>query len=156
MNYISEVKQKFKTLWLHYLLQGLIAALCMYVIALILGKERMVLVSAMGATTFIVFAMPNGISARCANIIGGHILGFASGAILSWVSIPCEIQYALAIGLVFILMVSLDFEHPPAAGTALAVVHNEVSIEAFATVMISAFILSQAKFILRDKLKDLV
>jgi hypothetical protein len=53
--------------------------------------------------------------------------------------------------------VALDVEHPPAAGTALAVVINEVSpIDAFVIVMISAVILSQCRYFLRHYLRDLV
>ena len=54
------------------------------------------------------------------------------------------------------LMVALDVEHPPAAGTALAVVINEVSMNVFVTIMISALVLSQCRYYLRNQLKDLI
>jgi hypothetical protein len=53
-------------------------------------------------------------------------------------------------------MVALDFEHPPAAGTALAVVINEVSISVFPTIMIAALVLSQCRYYLRHHLKNLI
>ena len=42
----------------------------------------MVIISAMGATSFIVFAMPKTVSAQTKHVIGGHLVGLASGAIL--------------------------------------------------------------------------
>ena len=56
----------------------------------------------------------------------------------------------------FFLMVALDVEHPPAMGTTLAVVINQVSYDAFITIMLSAVILSQCRYYLRNRLKDLV
>ena len=114
------------------------------------------LISAMGATAFIVFAMPKAASAQTRNVIGGHLVGLASGAVFYFTTLPYFIEYPLAVGLAILLMVALDFEHPPAAGTALAVVINEVSFDAFITIMLSAIILSQCRYYLRDYLKDLV
>ncbi len=54
-------------------------------------------------------------------------------------------------------MAALDVEHPPAAGTALAVVINEVyPLDVFVAVMVGAVILSQCRYYLRNHLKDLV
>jgi hypothetical protein len=53
-------------------------------------------------------------------------------------------------------MVALDVEHPPAAGTALAVAINEVSRDAFITIMIAAVVISQCRHYLRRYLKDLI
>jgi CBS-domain-containing membrane protein len=65
-------------------------------------------------------------------------------------------EYPLAVGLAFFLMVALDVEHPPAAGTALAVAIHGVSMDAFVTTMVSAIIVTQVRFYLRGHLKDLV
>jgi CBS-domain-containing membrane protein len=53
-------------------------------------------------------------------------------------------------------MVALDLEHPPSAGTALAVVVSEVSFDVFVAIVISAIVLSQCRYYLRNHLKDLV
>jgi len=153
---MSKIKTKFKQMWKYYLLQGFFAAIVLLVLAVVLGKDKMVLISAMGATTFIVFAMPRTVSAKTKNIVGGHLVGLASGAIFYFTALPYFVEYPLAVGLAFLLMVALDVEHPPAVGTALAVVINEVSLDAFITIMLSAVILSQCRYYLRGFLKDLV
>jgi len=154
----ATIKEKFKKLWKYYLLQSLLAAAALFILVLVLGKEKMVVISAMGATAFIVFAMPTTVSAQTKNVIGGHLVGLASGAIFYFTPLPYySLEYALAVGIAIFIMVALNVEHPPAAGTALAVVINEVSpIDAFVIIMISAVILSQCRYYLRHRLKDLV
>ena len=147
---------KFKKLWIYYILQSLLAAVALFALVLVLGRDRMVVVSAMGATSFIVFALPTTVSAKTRNILGGHLVGLASGAIFYFTALPYFIEYPAAVGIAILLMVALDVEHPPAAGTALAVVINEVSPPVFVTIMTSALILSQCRYYLRHHLKDLV
>jgi CBS-domain-containing membrane protein len=150
------IKDKFRDLWPYYTLQTLIAIFAPLVLVLVLGKDKIVVIIAMGATSFIVFAMPKGISAKTRNILGGHIVGLASGALFHFVTLPYYVSYPLAVGIAMFLMVALDVEHPPAAGTALAVVINEVSPDVFVAIMVSALVLSQCRYYLRHKLKDLV
>jgi CBS-domain-containing membrane protein len=147
---------KFKKLWIYYILQSLLAAIALFAIILILGRDRMVVVSAMGATSFIVFAMPKAVSAKTKNILGGHLVGLASGAIFYFTNLPYFIEYPCAVGIAIFFMVILDVEHPPAAGTALAVVINEVSPPVIVAIMTSSLILSQCRYYLRHHLKDLV
>ena len=152
----STTTGKFKKLWKHYFLQSVLAVAILSILVPILGREKMVLISSMGATTFIVFTMPNTISAKTRNVVGGHLVGLASGAIFYFAALPYFLEYPLAVGIAIFFMVALDVEHPPAAGTALAMVINEVSCNAFVTVMVSALVLSQCRYYLRHYLKDLV
>lgn len=152
----TTIKGKFKRLWKYYLLQSLLASTALAFIVLVLGQEKTVLISAMGATAFIAFAMPATISAQTRNIIGGHLVGLATGAIFYYIDLPYYAGYPLAVGAAIFIMVALDFEHPPAAGTALAVVINEVSYDTAVTIMISAVVLSQCRYYLRSYLKDLI
>jgi CBS-domain-containing membrane protein len=150
------IPNKLKKLWKHYLFQSFLAAAALFILVFVLGKDRMVIISAMGATSFIVFAMPKAVSAQTKNVIGGHLVGLASGAIFYFTALPYLVEYPLAVGIAIFVMVALDVEHPPAAGTALAVVINEVSREAFITIMLSALVLSQCRYYLRHYLRDLV
>ena len=153
----ATITDKFKKLWMYYILQSFLAALALFVLVLVLGKDKMVVTSAMGATSFIAFAMPKAVSAQTRNIIGGHLVGLACGTIFYFTPLSYLVEYPCAVGIAIFLMVALDVEHPPAAGTALAVVINEVSpIDAFVIIMISALILSQSRYFLRHYLKDLV
>jgi len=152
----TQVADKFKRLWRYYFWQSFLAGAALFVLVLVLGKDKMVLISAMGATAFIVFAMPTAVSAQTRNVIGGHLVGVASGAIFYFTTLPYFIEYPLAVGIAIFIMVALDVEHPPAAGTALAVVINEVSPDVFVTIMAGALVLSQCRYYLRHHLRDLV
>jgi CBS-domain-containing membrane protein len=152
----NSLKAKFKRLWKHYIGQSLLAASVLLAIVWILGKDKMVVASAIGATSFIVFAMPKSVSAQPRNVIGGHLVGLAAGGIFYYINLPYTIEYALVVALAIFFMVALDVEHPPAAGTALAVVIKEVTLDAFAAILLSAAVLSLCRYLLRDRLKDLV
>ncbi len=152
----ASIKVKFKKLWKFYILQSFLAGTALFILVIILGKDKMVATSAMGATAFIVFAMPKAASAQTRNVIGGHLVCLAIGSLFYYINIPYYIEYPLVVGIAVFVMVALDFEHPPAAGTALAVVINEVSWNVFATIMIGAVVLSQCRYYLRGHLRDLV
>ena len=153
----TSIVDKFKKLWKYYFLQSSLAGIALFIIVIALGKDRIVAISAMGATAFIVFAMPNDISAKTRNVIGGHLVGLVSGTIFYFAPLPYFIEYPIVVGITVFVMVALDAEHPPAAGTALAVVISEAyPLDVFVTVMIGAVILSQCRYYLRHHLKDLV
>jgi len=152
----SDIWCKFKQLWKYYFLQSLLATAALSILVLILGRDKMLTISAIGATTFILFAMPNTMSAKPKIVIGSYLVGFTSGAILWLTALPYFIEYPCAVGIAIFLMVFLDVEHPPAAGSALAVVMNEVSLEVFVTIMISALLLSLCRYCLRGHLKNLI
>ena len=153
---MGNIKRKFKKLWKYYLLQSFLASFVLFILVLTLGEDKMIAISVMGATTFIVFAMPKSVSAQTRNVVGGHLVGLACGAIFLYANLPYFAGYPLAVGLVIFLMVALDVEHAPAAGTVLAVLGNEVSLNVFITIILGAIFLSQCRYYLRDYLKDLV
>ena len=152
----SPIITKLRALWKYYLLQSLLAATALFILTLVLTPQKTVAVSAMGGTAFIVFAMPKTVSAQTRNVIGGHLVGLASGAIFCFTSLPDSFEYAGAVGIAILLMVALDVEHPPAAGTAVAVVINEITAHAFVAIMVSTLVMTQCRYLLRNRLKDLV
>jgi len=156
MGFQPTIHDKFKTLWVYYILQSLLASCALLALILVLDKDKMVAISAMGATSFILFAMPKSVSAQTKNVVGGHLVGLACGTIFYFTNLPYYVEYPCAVGIAIFLMVALDVEHPPAAGTALAVVINEVSPDVFFTIVVSSVVLSQCRYYLRNYLKDLV
>ena len=153
----ASIGEKFKKLWKYYLLQTSLAGIALFILVLILGKGRIVAISAMGATAFIVFAMPTAVSAQARNVIGGNLAGLVAGTIFYFTPFPYYLEYPLAVGIAIFVMVALDVQHPPAAGTALAVVIHEVyPLDVFVAIMASALILSQCHYYLRHHLKDLI
>lgn len=103
-----------------FFIQSALASLIIFLTLLIMGLISPVIVAALGATTFIVFAMPNASTAGVRSILGGHLIGLASGLAFAWLAYPV-IGASLAVGISILLMVVMDAEHPPAAGTALGV-----------------------------------
>ena len=83
---------------------------CLFILILILGKDKIVLISAMGATAFIVFAMPKAASAQTRNVVGGHLVGIVTGTIFYYTPFPYYIEYPFVVGIAIFLMVALDFE----------------------------------------------
>jgi CBS-domain-containing membrane protein len=150
------IDEKFKKLWKYYIWQSFLAAVALFIIVLALDKDKMVVISAMGATAFIVFAMPNAASANSKNVIGGHLVCLILGMIFFFIDIPYYYQFPLVVGVAIFVMAALDVEHPPAVGTALAVLIHEVSTDVLFIIIAAAVILSVCHYYLRNHLKDLV
>ncbi|RAO99990.1 hypothetical protein PW5551_00995 [Petrotoga sp. 9PW.55.5.1] len=159
---IFEILSKFKANWKNYVLQSILATITVFFIFTILNvQERPIIVSSMGATTFIVFAMPKSMVAKARNIIGGHAVGFICGSLFSLIfsntgPLFSNISYALAVGLSIFIMVVIDTEHPPAAGTALSLCIFGFSLNAFLSVFLSIIILSIVHHFLKPYMIDLI
>ncbi len=148
--------KKFKRLWKHYLFQSLLAALAIFVVVLAIGEDKVVVTASMAATAFICFAMPTSVSAQTRNVIGGHLVGLVCGTLFVFTPLPYYAEFPLAVGLVIFLMVALDVEHAPAAGTALAVIINEVTLTAAVVILTGAVVLTQCRYHMKNLLKDLI
>ena len=154
------IDPKVPSYWKDYILQSSYAAITVFFITLVLSKNP-VIIASIGATAFIIFAMPNNIAAEPKRIIGGHFLGFFIGscfAIFPFIDILFfkAVWYALSIGITILFMVVLDFEHPPAAGTALGMTIFGYSSSAAMAILISVILLAFIGYITKPFLKDLV
>lgn len=153
---------KFKILWKNYIVQSLLATITLLIVLLFISIERhAVIIASIGASAFIVFAMPRSITAKPRNLIGGHLVGLLCGSLLTLISSQSSdfrsfLSYSLAVGLSIFIMVATDTEHPPASGTALGIAIEGFSFGIAFTVVISAIILSIVHHLLRSFLKDLV
>ena len=104
------------------------------------------MVASLGATAFIVFAMPKSITAKPRNIVGGYLIGILAGTLITLVpdtlfGLP-SILYSLAVGLSIFGMTITDTEHPPASGAALAVSAQGFSLEVVGIVLAGALTLA--------------
>jgi len=158
--YFSKVAIKFRTLWKYYIYQSLLAAAVMLIVFLILTENYPVIIASIGATAFIVFAMPKYVTAEPMRVIGGHFMGIISGSLFSFIpplptTYSLTIYSALAVALSIFLMVVLDMEHPPASGTALGIALKGFNITVVITVIVSVILLSVAHYLLKRFLKDL-
>ena len=156
----SRVRRRFIKYYKNYLIQSFLATVVVFIILVILTAEHAVIIASIGASAFIVFAMPGNLTANPRRIIGGHIVGLISGSIVTLIphtAVPTSIIiYALAVGISMLSMVALDVEHPPASGTGLGVAISGYSTSVSIAVIVSSIMLSLAHYVLKRRLKDLV
>ncbi|MDX1405362.1 MAG: HPP family protein [Woeseiaceae bacterium] len=127
-----------------------------------------VLIAALGATTFIAFAVPRSkvSSARC--LIGGYLVGMLAGTLMSSINSSIGISDlvmshaglivfgALATGIAMFLMVITKTEHPPAAALAMGLVLNEWSGLTLCVIVGGVILLCVCKRLVLPHLMDLV
>jgi CBS-domain-containing membrane protein len=103
---------------------GLTAILCIYLVsrAVLGGDSVFVIVSSMGSTAVMLFAVPHGPLSQPWPLLGGHLLSALIGVTcLKFVPQPF-LAAALAVGLAIGAMHYLRCVHPPAGATALAAI----------------------------------
>lgn len=160
---VYESLVELKIFWKNYILQSILATASIFLIIILLQANNNILIASLGATTFIVFAMPKSITANPRNLIGGYLIGIASGLVFlplqqcnSINPLVCRsLIYALAVGLSIFLMVVTDTEHPPASGISLSIAISGFDPYATITVIASAVALSILHIVLKNKLHDL-
>ncbi|MBL7214669.1 MAG: HPP family protein [Phycisphaerae bacterium] len=161
---LTNMLDEFRHYWKHYVLQSLLATGSVFLILVILGLQEAVIIASLGATTFVVFALPEKFTAQARNVIGGHtvglLCGFAGSALLHLFPSPESMitqsaMYAFSVGLAIFVMVVFDTEHPPAAGTALGVAMEGFTLHIAGSVLFFAVILSVIRWMLKKYLRDL-
>ena len=153
----------------HYILQSLLAVIAVAVILYFVETiTHAAIVAALGASSFIVFTMPKTVAAEPRRLIGGHIVGIICGLIFyySCYTGPAETFFgsneiihwlpaAFAVGLSILLMTIFNFEHPPAAGTALGIVTHDWTWETIIFIVVFAISLAIIGTLLKKYLKNL-
>ena len=154
-----KMAEEFSLYWKHYVLQSILATLSVFIVLYFLSLQEAVIIASIGATAFIVFTMPNNITAQSRNVIGGHLIGLFYGFLFSLIPhsalIFSILIYSLAVGASIFTMVVTDTEHPPAAGTALGVVITGIRLDVLITVVMSIIILSLIHRFFKPYLRDL-
>jgi CBS-domain-containing membrane protein len=156
----SRIVARLPELWKNYLYQSFLATVVVFLVLLMLTVENVVVIASIGATAFIVFTMPKNITARPRRIIGGHFTGLFTGSLCYLIphssTLVTAIILSLAVGVSICLMVALDFEHPPASGTALGVALTGFSVDIFIAILTSVIILSIAHHFAKRYIRNLV
>lgn len=156
---VQKMIEEFRLFWKHYVLQSFFAALSVFVVLYFLSLQHAVIVASIGATAFIVFAMPNYLTAQPRNVIVGHLVGLVSGLLFSLVPHPTLtvslMVYSLAVGVSIFIMVVIDAEHPPASGTALGIAITGIRLDVLITIIISISLLSLIHHFFKPYLRDL-
>jgi CBS-domain-containing membrane protein len=162
------IDPKLRKSFRYYLLQSMAAtALCFLMLISLDVIVPGAVVASLGASTFIVFVGPRSRSAMPRNLLGGQLIGTGTGMacsrllhmglLSSLVShrVETAVFGAIAVGLAIFLMVIIDMEHPPAAGTSLSLVVSEWSIYSIAFIGGATIFLAAVRIALGRKLRDL-
>lgn len=164
------IDKSFKRAPKSFIIQSLLAVVAVAIILYFVEVlTHAAIVAALGASAFIVFAMPHSITAQPRKLIGGHVVGLLFGTfcyyafltgplgklITGWEFTTLFI-YALAVGLSIFLMAITNTEHPPAAGTALGIVAHAWSYQVVIFVLLSVIGLAIVRALLGSYLRDLV
>lgn len=151
-----------------YGLQCGLAGIVVLVLLLVLDAvTQTVLIASLGASAFIAFAVPRSLHSGPRHLIGGYVVGMASGVTMSlfhslvpaggaWDHAVMIIFGALAISLAMFIMVVTRSEHPPAAALALGLVLNEWDLITLVVVLVGVTGLSVIKRMVLPMLMDLV
>ena len=146
---INNIAEEFKKSWKQYVFQSFLATIVIFVVFLGLKLEHPLITVSIGATAFIIFAMPRNITANPRNVIGGHAAGVIVGCLLLLIS------HNTFLSSIF-MMVTLYIEHPPASATALGIVMNGFSLKAGVIFFMSIVVLLVIQRYLKRFLKCLV
>jgi CBS domain-containing membrane protein len=161
---IREELLEVKSYWRNYVFQSLLATVSLFCVLIFLEHGEQIIVASLGATAFVVFALPNKFTAHPRNVIGGHIVGLACGILGYWMLnlLPNPDQFiaeagvhAFAVGLAMFIMVVTDTEHPPAAGTALGAAIGGPGERLIISVLFFSIVFSVIRLLARKHLRDL-
>jgi CBS-domain-containing membrane protein len=142
------------------ILQSLYALVIIFGLVYLLDLNDIVIISSIGASSFILFAKPHSNPAKTWNFVGGQLIGLFVGSLFGAVpynhAVMKPLVYALCVAVTIFAMVILGREHPPAAGTALSVVLAGFSLDQIISLVVSVLVLAFMHHLLRSRMVDLV
>ena len=127
------------------------------------------IIAALGASAFVVFAIPNSYSSDPRRLIGGYFVGIIVGVICYHISINFPnsnfftntemsliVFGAIAVGVAIFIMAVTNTEHPPAAGIALGLVINNWDWITIIFILCAISWLTSIRKVLKPYLLDLI
>ncbi len=170
MKVIIFIDKKFKTNPLKYIVQCFLATLTVLAVLLFLDiLNETAIITALGASAFIVFVMPTQYSSDPRRLIGGYFVGLIVGLIFHFISILTifdslienqttllVIFGAISVGSAVFIMAVTNTEHAPAAGIALGLVINNWDYLTIIFIIIAIIWMASIRIILKQYLMDLI
>jgi CBS-domain-containing membrane protein len=151
-----------------FLFQCSLAGLAILVLLLSLKfRPNDVVVASLGASAYIIFAMPHKEIAKSQYIIGGYLCGILIGILFHLLvghwdqfGLPFalhnrEICGSIAVALSIFFMAALNVEHPPAAALSLGLVINDWRVHTIIVIVIAIVILVLYRKLFRHTMIDL-
>lgn len=162
--------KKFRKNTFKYIFQCFLATLTILAILIFLDVlDEAALITALGASAFIVFVMPTQYSSDPRRLIGGYIVGMSVGFIFYLVAnseigsaifsdqIKSLIVFgAIAVGFAIFIMAVTNTEHAPAAGIALGLVINKWDYLTIIFIIIAVLWMTIIRIVLKKYLMDLI
>lgn len=165
------IDQKIRKNISNYIFQCLLATGILLSALLFLNViTETALIASLGATSFIVFAMPKTYASSPRRLIGGYSIGIITGIICSYLGsilhdtsllnalLPHEspiVFAAIAVGLSIFMMTLTNTEHAPAAGIALGLVINQWSVISLIFILIVMLTMATIHYLLKSYLINL-
>jgi len=173
MSKIIILDKKFKNNSLKYIFQCILASLTVLAILIFLDVlNEAALITALGASAFIVFTMPSQYSSDPRRLIGGYVVGLFVGFIfyiistsritdiinnITGISSASLIIFgSIAVGFSIFIMAVTNTEHAPAAGIALGLVINNWDYLTIIFIILAIVWFVSIKIILKKYLMDLI
>jgi len=162
--------RKFRKNIHRYIFQCILATLTILAVLFFLDVlTETAIIAALGASAFVVFAIPTSYSSDPRRLIGGYMVGIIVGMICFYIStmFPASnfftntemsliIFGAIAVGVAIFIMAITNTEHPPAAGIALGLVINSWSWMTIVFILCAIIWLSGVRKALKPYLMDLI
>ena len=162
--------KKFRKNIHRYISQCMLATLTILAVLFFLDVlTETAIIAALGASAFVVFAIPNSYSSDPRRLIGGYIVGIVIGIICYLISIKFPtsdfftntemsliVFGAIAVGLSIFIMAVTNTEHPPAAGIALGLLINKWDWMTIIFILFAISWLTGVRKILNPYLMDLI
>lgn len=105
-------------------------ALALIISQLFPGHHAILLVSSMGASAVLLFAVPHSAFSTPYAVLGGHFVSALVGVACAWLIPYAAIAAPLAVGLAILGMYYLDCIHPPGGATAYFAVMGGTAVHA--------------------------
>jgi len=170
MSRIILFDKKFRKNTLKYVFQCFLATLTMLAVLIFLDVlNEAALITALGASAFIVFTMPTQYSSDPRRIIGGYIVGLAVGLLFYFISISeivtdlignhttsLIVFGSIAVGFSIFIMAVTNTEHAPAAGIALGLVISNWDYLTIIFIILAVFWFVGIQILLKKYLMDLI
>ncbi|KYK31535.1 MAG: hypothetical protein AYK22_02255 [Thermoplasmatales archaeon SG8-52-3] len=170
MTKIIWIDKKFRKNTLKYIFQCFLATITILAVLIFLDVlNKTAIITALGASAFIIFTMPTQYSSDPRRLIGGYIVGLIVGFIFFFISqsqikstfgfsetTALVIFGAIAIGFAIFIMAVTNTEHAPAAGIALGLVINPWDYITIIFIILAMLWLAIIRYILREYLMDLI
>ena len=164
------IDKKFRKNTLKYIFQCILASLTILAVLFFLDVlNEAALITALGASAFVVFTMPTQYSSDPRRIIGGYLVGLCIGFIFYLISNSEIITNlignnttslilfgAIAVGFSIFIMAVTNTEHAPAAGIALGLVINNWDYLTIVFILLAVIWFVAIQIILKKYLMDLI